>query len=53
VPPQEVVYIEDRDMFVEVAATIGIRGIVHKGVDSTRAALAELGLFDRPAAFVA
>jgi putative hydrolase of the HAD superfamily len=53
VPPQEVVYIEDRDMFVEVAATIGIRGIVHKGVDSTRAALAEIGLFDRPAAFVA
>jgi len=53
VAPQEVVYIEDREMFVEVAATIGIRGIVHKGVDSTRAALAEMGLFDRPAAFVA
>jgi putative hydrolase of the HAD superfamily len=53
VPPQEVVYIEDRDMFVEVAATIGIHGIVHKGVDSTRAALAEMGLFDKRTEVVA
>ncbi|MGA2183983.1 MAG: HAD-IA family hydrolase [Bryobacteraceae bacterium] len=44
VAPQEVVYIEDRAMFVEVAATLGIRGIVHRGIDTTRAALAELGL---------
>ena len=40
-------------MFVEVAATLDIRGIVVRGVDNTRAALAELGLYDRPAAFVA
>ncbi|MGD0619336.1 MAG: HAD-IA family hydrolase [Bryobacteraceae bacterium] len=53
VPPREVVYIEDRDMFVEVAATLGIRGIVHQGVDSTRAALAEMGLFDKRTEVVA
>jgi putative hydrolase of the HAD superfamily len=47
------VYIEDRSMFVEVAATLGIRGIVHRGVDTTRAALAQLGLCEKPAAFVA
>jgi len=51
--PQEVVYIEDREMFVEVAGTMGIHGIVHRGLDSTRAALAELGLYDKPAARVA
>jgi putative hydrolase of the HAD superfamily len=53
VAPQEVVYIEDRAMFVEVAATLGIRGIVHRDVETTRAALAELGLYDKPAALVA
>jgi len=53
VAPREVVYIEDRAMFVEVAATLGIRGIVHRGIETTRAALAEVGLYDRPAAFVA
>jgi putative hydrolase of the HAD superfamily len=50
VKPQEVVYIDDRALFVEVAASLGIRGIVHRGVESTRAALAELGLFEKPAA---
>lgn len=50
IPPQQVVYIEDRAMFVEVAATLGIRGIVHRGVESTRAALAGLGLFEEPVA---
>jgi putative hydrolase of the HAD superfamily len=44
VPPEQVVYIEDRPMFVEVAQGLGIRGIVHKGYESTRAALAGLGL---------
>ncbi|MGA3024219.1 MAG: HAD-IA family hydrolase [Bryobacteraceae bacterium] len=50
VAPREVVYIEDRAMFVEVAATLGIKGIVHRGIDTTRAALAELGLYEKPAA---
>ena len=53
VGPQEVVYLEDRAMFVEVAAALGIRGIVVRGVDNTRAALADLGLYDQPAALSA
>ncbi|MCL4535620.1 MAG: HAD family phosphatase [Bacteroidetes bacterium] len=44
VPPEEVVYIEDRAMFVEVAETLGIQGIHHTDYESTRAALATLGL---------
>lgn len=44
VAPERVAYIEDRPMFVEVAETLGIRGIVHKDVDSTRQALAAMGL---------
>jgi putative hydrolase of the HAD superfamily len=44
VPPEQVVYIEDRPMFVEVANSLGIRGIVHAGYESTRAALEGFGL---------
>ncbi len=44
VPPEQVVYIEDRFMFVEVAQSLGIRGIHHTDYDLTRAALASLGL---------
>ena len=50
VEPRQVVYLEDRSLFVEIAASLGIRGIVHRGVESTRAELAELGLFEEPAA---
>jgi putative hydrolase of the HAD superfamily len=42
--PDEVAYIEDRRMFVEVARNLGIHGILHRDYESTRAALAELGL---------
>lgn len=42
--PEEVLYIDDRSMFVEVAATLGIRGITHTDFESTREKLAELGL---------
>jgi putative hydrolase of the HAD superfamily len=42
--PRRVAYIEDRQMFVEVAAQMGLRAIWHRGVDSTRQALAEMGL---------
>jgi putative hydrolase of the HAD superfamily len=42
--PARTVYIEDRHMFVEVAASLGLRAIWHRGHDSTRAALAALGL---------
>jgi putative hydrolase of the HAD superfamily len=43
-PCEEVVYIDDRDMFVEAARCLGIQGIVHKDYASTREALAALGL---------
>jgi len=42
--PRRVVYIEDRPMFVEVAASLGMRAIWHHGYDSTRQELAALGL---------
>ena len=42
--PGQVAYVEDRHMFVEVAGTLGIRGIWHKAYESTKAALAEMGL---------
>lgn len=42
--PHRVAYIEDRPMFVEVAAQLGLRAIWHRGIDSTREALAEMGL---------
>ncbi len=44
VPIDQVVYIEDRLMFVEVAQSLGIRAIHHTGFESTRASLASLGL---------
>jgi putative hydrolase of the HAD superfamily len=44
VSPEQVVYIEDRFMFVEVAQSLGIRGIHHRDYDTTRVALASLGL---------
>ncbi len=44
VPIDQVVYIEDRLMFVEVAQGLGIRAIQHTSFESTRASLASLGL---------
>lgn len=44
VAPEEVVYLEDRQMFVEVACGLGIQGIRHVDVAGTRAKLKELGL---------
>jgi putative hydrolase of the HAD superfamily len=46
VPPDEVVYVEDRAMFVEVAQGLGIRSIHHTGYQSTREALRLIGLSD-------
>ena len=43
-------YLEDRDMFVEAAAVLGIRGIVHRSPEQTAAALAAMGLATRIAA---
>lgn len=44
VSADEVLYLEDRPMFVEVAEGLGIRGICHHDLATTRAALAEFGL---------
>jgi putative hydrolase of the HAD superfamily len=44
VPVGSVFYIEDRPLFVQVAETLGIRGIQHMNYRATRSRLAELGL---------
>jgi putative hydrolase of the HAD superfamily len=44
VSPDEVVYIEDRAMFVQVARGLGLQGIQHTDFESTRDALAAFGL---------
>jgi putative hydrolase of the HAD superfamily len=44
VPPAEVVYIEDRPMFIEVAESLGIKGIVHRSFETTQESLQALGL---------
>lgn len=41
---EQVIYIDDRDMFVEVARDVGIAGIVHSGYEATRTSLEGLGL---------
>lgn len=43
-PPEQVAYLDDRAMFVEVAQTLDIQGIHHTGYETTRQALAALGL---------
>lgn len=44
VPPAQMVYIDDRAMFVEVARGLGLRGIHHKSYESTKRELEDLGL---------
>ncbi len=44
VSPEQVAYVDDRLMFVEVAQSLGIRGIHHTGYESTRDTLKVLGL---------
>jgi putative hydrolase of the HAD superfamily len=44
VQPEQVAYLDDRAMFVEVARGLGIHGIHHTGYQSTRAALECFGL---------
>ena len=44
VPPEQVVYIDDQPLFVQVAEGLGIRGIRHTDYQSTRAQLASFGL---------
>jgi putative hydrolase of the HAD superfamily len=42
--PSQVVYIDDRALFIEVASNLGIHSIQHETVQSTRSKMAELGL---------
>ena len=44
VHPEQVVYIDDRAMFVEVAQELGIRGIIHKDYETTQKAIETMGL---------
>lgn len=44
VPVEQVIYIDDRPMFVNVARDLGIRSIHHTSCDSTRRELEKLGL---------
>ncbi|HNQ93558.1 MAG TPA: hypothetical protein PKK96_04890 [Anaerolineales bacterium] len=42
--PKQVLYIDDRSLFVEVAEGLGIRGIVHKEYNATQKAMEAFGL---------
>ena len=42
--PQNVLYLDDRHMFIEVAATLGINGIHHCNFQSTKTEFADYGL---------
>ncbi len=44
VQPSQVIYIEDRPMFVEVAQSLGIHGIIHTSYQSTSKSLEQFGL---------
>lgn len=44
VAPENSAYVEDRPLLVQVASELGIHGIHHTDADSTRRALAELGV---------
>jgi putative hydrolase of the HAD superfamily len=43
VSPEKVIYLEDRPMFVQVADSLGIRGIIHQDFNTTRKQLADFG----------
>jgi putative hydrolase of the HAD superfamily len=43
-PPDEVAYLDDRPLFVEIAQSLGIKGILHESPEKSRKALEELGL---------
>jgi putative hydrolase of the HAD superfamily len=43
VSPEKVIYLEDRPLFVQVADTLGIRGIIHHDFNTTKKKLADYG----------
>jgi putative hydrolase of the HAD superfamily len=42
--PSQTAYVDDRAMLIDVAASLGIHGVLHKDYPTTRDELAELGL---------
>ncbi len=44
VKPEETLYLEDRPMFVQVAETVGLRGVHHEDYETTKAIFASYGL---------
>jgi putative hydrolase of the HAD superfamily len=46
-PAHQVLYIENTPMFVQIAEGLGIRSILHRDCESTRARLVSLGLTER------
>jgi putative hydrolase of the HAD superfamily len=44
IPAKNGVYIDDREMFVQVATTLGVHGVHHTGLEATQSQLACLGL---------
>jgi putative hydrolase of the HAD superfamily len=44
VNPDQVIYIDDRALFVEVARGLGIRGVLHKDYETTQRAVETMGL---------
>lgn len=44
VPPQKVLYIEDRPLFIQVARELKIKGIRHSGFETTKRKLESFGL---------
>jgi putative hydrolase of the HAD superfamily len=44
IPAEKVVYLEDREMFVDEARSLGINGVVHTDYESTKQALESYGL---------
>ncbi len=42
--PEQVIYIDDRGLFVEVARGVGLTGIIHTGYEATRKSLEGFGL---------
>lgn len=43
-PPEQVIYLDDRPMFIEVAQGLGINGICHQSPEKTGEALKQYGL---------
>ena len=49
VSPGQAVYIDDREIFIEVAVRLGIHSILHSSYESTRRKLGDMGLLLRNA----